>query len=70
MAKKVIKNHIKNEIVGVLFIMLGLLIGFSVFLTSYTGIIGSVLQKVFYLFWNWNFCCPFFYYIHWYMLYR
>lgn len=50
MAKKVIKNHIRNEIIGVLFIMLGLLIGFSVFLTSYTGIIGIVLQKVFYLF--------------------
>lgn len=61
MAKKVIKNHIKNEIVGVLFIMLGLLIGFSVFLTSYTGIIGSVLQKVFYLFFGiGTFVVPFF----------
>lgn len=61
MAKKDKKSTIRNDIIGVLFISFGILMFFSMFLTSYSGIVGTVLQKIFFtLFGIGTYVVPFF----------
>ncbi len=45
-AKNSIKNSIYNDIIGIIFVSLGLLIIFSLFFTAKAGILGYIISKV------------------------